>query len=187
MRLWILLAGLGLAGCAVTPATPPSDGATARPASPESFHMSGRVSVRNQEQTFSGGITWHRRHSEEVVRLSTPLGQGVVEVRMGSAGAELIDAEGQGYAAADAEALLQAILGWTLPLHGLGHWIAGRPDPAQPFTGQADDLGRWLNLTQAGWRIDFARYGDGVLPGRVLARRGETLEIRLVVDAWQVQ
>lgn len=149
------------------------------------YRMEGRLSVRTDEQSFSGGIVWQRRGAQQEILLRTPLGQGVAEVRLGPSGASLTDSAGQLHEAADGEILLQQAIGVALPLSGLAYWLRGQPDPARPFTGVADGQGGWASLEQDGWRIEYGVRAATGLPGRLVARRGAALEIRLVVDAWQ--
>lgn len=120
--------------------------------------------------------------------MRTPLGQGVAELRGDVSGVELRDAEGHTHLALDAEDLVRRVLGVTLPLQGLAAWVVGHPRPGAPYQAQADDQGDLAVLLQDGWRIEFSRYArvDGyLLPGKLVARRADDLEIRLVVDDWQ--
>ncbi len=121
--------------------------------------------------------------------LRTPLGQGVAELRGGPAGMELRNAEGRLYRAADADALVRQALGLELPLRGLAWWVVGQPRPAATYHATANADGRLGELEQDGWHIDFSRYAASngyVLPGKLVARRGNELEVRLVVDAWDL-
>ncbi|TCS73481.1 outer membrane lipoprotein LolB [Sulfuritortus calidifontis] len=183
------LAGLGaLAWLTACAPLPPIQAAApeARPQpTAEAFHLEGRVSVRSAGQQFAGGIVWTRQGERQEILLRTPLGQGVAEVRLGPAGASLTDGAGNVREAADGEALLQEAIGVALPLAGLGHWLRGRPDPARPFAGVPDGQGGWASLEQDGWRIEYGSVTEAGLPSRLTAWRGDDLEIRLVVDAWQ--
>jgi len=178
-----------LAGCAQLPgfetqAPPPAFSPSPVPAA---FRLEGRVSVRAGEESFSGGLTWRREAAGEELLLSTPLGQGVAELRGDREGMTLVDAKGRAHRAADADGLVRQALGLELPLGGLAWWVVGQPRPDVPYRAEADAAGRLAVLEQDDWRIDFSRYEarDGrVLPGKLVARRGSDLEVRLVVDAW---
>lgn len=172
-----------LAGCAPLLPAPPQ---VASIDAAGAYRLEGRVSVRSAEQQFAGGIVWSRQGERQEILLRTPLGQGVAEVRLTPAGASLTDSEGNVREAADGEALLQQAIGVALPLAGLGHWLRGRPDPARPFIGVPNERGGWASLEQDGWRIEYGGTTEAGLPSRLTARRGDDLEIRLVVDAWQV-
>lgn len=178
-----------LAGCAQLPGFETQALPQALSLSPllSTFRLEGRVSVRAGEESFSGGLTWRREEAGEELLLSTPLGQGVAELRGDREGMTLVDAKGRAHRAADADSLVRQALGLELPLRGLVWWVVGHPRPDAPYRAEADAAGRLVVLEQDDWHIDFSRYEarDGrVLPGKLVARRGEDLEVRLVVDAW---
>lgn len=184
-----------LGGCAglpgFTPKAPrPAQAVFTAPAAPVAFRLEGRVSVRHGEESFSGGLAWRRAGSgEEELLLNSPLGQGVAELRGDRAGMTLTDSKGQILHAADAETLARQALGLELPLRGLAWWVLGQPRPEAPFQAESDGEGRLAVLEQDDWRIEFSRYaaqGGAVLPGKLVARRGEDLDVRLVVDRWEL-
>lgn len=185
-----------LGGCAqlpgFKPATPAKKLVLSKP--PESFRLEGRVSVKSGEENFSGGMLWRHDRKEETLLLRTPLGQGVAELHGTVNGVSLKDAEGRQYVAEDAETLVRQVVGMTLPVKGLAWWVVGQPRPNSRYVAEADENGRLAVLKQDDWRIEFSRYGaqldarnaQFLLPGKLIARRGEDLEIRLVVDEWEL-
>lgn len=193
----LLAAGVVLlGGCAQLPgfrsAAAPHKLVLTKP--PEAFRLEGRVSVKTGEENFSGGMVWRHGHQEENLLLRTPLGQGVAELRGNADGVTLKDSEGRTYAAGDAETLVRQAVGMTLPIKGLAWWVVGQPRPGSRFTAEADENGRLAVLKQDDWRIEFSRYdahadarrASFFLPGKLMARRGDDLEIRLVVDTWEL-
>ena len=199
-RVWLggMLAAslLFLGGCAQFPsfksASPANKLALSKP--PESFRLEGRVSVKSGEESFSGGMLWRHGVKEETLLLRTPLGQGVAELRGTGAAVSLKDAEGRLYYADDAETLVRQVVGMTLPIKGLAWWVIGHPRPGARYLAEADEHGRLAVLRQDDWRIEFSRYtqygqtaqGKIPLPGKLIARRSDDLEIRLVVDEWEL-
>jgi outer membrane lipoprotein LolB len=139
-------------------------------------------------------MLWRHDRREENLLLRTPLGQGVAELQGTPEGVSLKDAEGRQYVADDAETLVRQVVGMTLPIKGLSWWVVGHPRPGIRYAAEADEQGRLAVLRQDDWRIEFSRYGthaDGrrtqvPLPGKLVARRGDDLEIRLVVDQWEL-
>lgn len=147
------------------------------------------MSLKANEESFSGGMTWWHAAKQQELLLSTPLGQGVAELRGDEQSVELRDSEGRLHRAADAETLVRQALGLTLPLKGLAWWVVGNPRPGVSYQAEADADGRLAVLKQDGWRIEFSRYaqtGGHYLPGKLVARRADALEIRLVVDKWEL-
>lgn len=161
---------------------------------PESFSLEGRVSVKSGEENFSGGMSWKHRPGQERLLLRTPLGQGVAELDATPLKASLTDAKGRLYQADDAEHLVRKVVGMTLPIKGLAWWVVGHPRPGAPYTAEADADGHLALLRQDDWRIEFSRYAPHVvdgrpvanLPGKLVAQRGDDLEVRLVVDTWDL-
>lgn len=188
--LVLLLGGCaGLPGFAPKGPGPDQAGFAAK-LPPAAFRLEGRVSVRHGEESFSGGLAWRRNAvGEEELLLNTPLGQGVAELRGDRAGMTLTDSKGQVLQATDSETLARQALGLELPLRGLAWWVLGHPRPEAPFRAEADGEGRLAVLEQDDWRIEFSRYalqGGTLLPGKLVARRGENLDVRLVVDRWEL-
>jgi outer membrane lipoprotein LolB len=188
----LLTAGLVLlSGCAQLPGfkseAPARKLVLAKP--PAAFRLEGRVSVKNGEDSFSGGMRWHHSGKEDDLLLRTPLGQGVAELHGTDTGVSLQDSDGHVYHADDADQLVRKAVGMTLPLKGLAWWVVGNPRPNSRYVAEADADGHLGVLDQDDWRIEFSRYapqGQTVLPGKLVARRGDDLEIRLVVDTWEL-
>lgn len=180
-----------LGGCAHYPGFSPAAPAVKLHlhAAPAAFRLEGRVSVKAGEDSFSGGMQWRRDVSGEELLLRTPLGQGIAELRGNAAGMELKNAEGRTYFAADVDALVRKALGLELPLRGLAWWVVGLPQPTSPYRAIPDANGNLGELHQDGWHILFSRYTDHtahLLPGKLIARRGEDLEVRVVADVWEL-
>lgn len=178
-----------LGACSGLPGFRPTPGRLVLPAPPAAFHLEGRVSVKAETESFSGGLVWRRDARSQELLLRTPLGQGVAELRGDQHGMSLTDAKGHAIHAADPDALVRQALGVDLPLRGLQWWVVGQPRPGEAFHAQADAEGRLSALTQDGWHIDYSRHVliDGhPLPGRLIARRGDQLELRLVIDVWEL-
>lgn len=181
--LWLALLG----GCTLLPASPAP---AARPAQPEAaaFALNGRIAVRHNGTRHSAGLRWtHSTQSDEVLLLA-PLGQTAARVYRDASGATLEDGERQ-YRAADAESLMQQVLGWHLPLNGLHHWVLALPLAESQAQIERDAEGRIAVLRQDGWEVHYQRYaGDKVdsLPVRLQLSR-DNLEVQLLIDEWEIQ
>ena len=149
----------------------------------------GRVSMRSADDAWSARIQWHQAGRAFRIRLSGPLGQGVMELASAAdGGVELRTGEGV-YRADSAEALLLERTGWTLPLEGLRYWILGGAEPGAAVSElDLDALGRPRRLEQSGWRIEYQRFAeiDGVtLPVR-LDLHHPRFRARLLVSRWDL-
>jgi len=186
-----LLALFGVSACSHWPGfKPESPAAEFRlPTPPVAFRLEGRVAVKAGEEAFSGGLTWQRESARDELLFRSPLGQGVAELRGDAAGMELKDAQGRLYFATDADALVKKALGLELPLRGLAWWVVGLPRPGATYRATPDVDGHLGELEQDGWQILFSRYDlqhGQPLPGKLVARRDEALEVRVVVDTWEL-
>lgn len=184
--------GLGLclllAGCAHTP-LPPTVGVQPLQAL-DRFYLEGRILVRTEAQSFSGGIRWRHDPARDEILITSPLGQGVAKLAREDGQVTLKNTQGQTYVAASAEELLETVLGVRLPLNGMVHWLCAQPKPGAAYELEYDSAGRVMRLAQDGWRLEYGRYrvhGQRRLPGRIFAQRNGALEFRLVVDSWQVR
>lgn len=186
MMRWLVFLGLSmLSGCALL-SPPPAP--AARPAQLETapFAMNGRISINHYGERRSAGLHWtHREQSDEVLLL-TPLGQTAVRVYRDENNATLDDGD-KHYQADNADALMEKVLGWHLPLRGLHQWVLGLPDTGSPVQIKRDSEGRISELLQDGWEVRYLRYADSradSLPTR-LQLSLEHLKVQLLIDEWQ--
>jgi outer membrane lipoprotein LolB len=201
MNWRLVLFGLAmLGGCTLSPSRPAS---VARPANSESaaFALNGRVSIKHLEERHSAGLHWkHQAQSDEILLL-TPLGQTAARVYRDDGHATL-DEGGKHYQDADAESLMQQVLGWHLPLGGLHYWVLGRAEPGVPAQIERAGNGQISVLRQDGWEVRFLRYADSEpsdvtrcaqpagcvpdadrLPTR-LQLSHEDMQVLLLIDEW---
>lgn len=175
---------LALAGCASTPppSTSPLD---LRAALPERWTLQGRIGVKSVDQNLSGNMLWQHRGGADELLLTSPLGQGVARIVRDASGVTLELPNQPARRAADAEELTRAVLGYGLPVAGLGWWVQARPAPGSTFDATRDSRNRFEQIRQDGWTITYLRYADDApTRPRKLALTREGLEIRLIVDAW---
>jgi len=152
------------------------------------FRLTGRISAKTPNQTFSGTLSWTRAAAEETLLLSGPLGQGAAEIQRQGDRVMLKTAAGDPVVEDSDERLLERIIGLRLPLDGLVWWLSGLPRPGVEFKAGMDREGRVERLDQDGWHIEysqFRRYGETWRPGRIFANRGDDLEFRFAVDSWE--
>jgi outer membrane lipoprotein LolB len=111
--------------------------------------------------------------------LASPLGNTLARVDVSPDGARLRapgnDGSLQELAGPSAEALAEQVLGFALPVVGIGDWIEGRPAPAPPasiagVTTGAD--GAVERIEQDGWSITVEeRFAAGARPRRLTFER----------------
>lgn len=119
--------------------------------------------------------------------LSSPFGNTLARIDTDRDGARLTapaaTGELQRLQGPNADALAEQVLGWPLPVSGIGDWIDGRPAPARPY--RAPQAG---TIEQDGWTIRvLERFGADGAPRRLTFERPATADspavaVRLVLD-----
>jgi outer membrane lipoprotein LolB len=135
------------AGCATTGPRPAPD-------------LAGRLALRvdsaDTPRSFSADFDLTGDADRGLLRLTGPLGAVLAEARWQPGRVELSrGAATESYASLDAMA--QTLLGEALPLAALLDWLRGRPWPGAASQPEAS------GFAQLGWRVDLARYGQGLL------------------------
>ncbi|HET7776164.1 MAG TPA: lipoprotein insertase outer membrane protein LolB [Azospira sp.] len=152
------------------------------------FQIEGRFSLRQENNSYSGKLSWHHGPEGDDIFLMNPFGQGVAQINRRPGAARLLTADQKEYLAADADQLVADVLGYSLPVAGMAEWLLARASSGG--TARRDAQGRLLQLQEAGWDIDYD-YGDTpdpqALPLRLTARRGAELELKLRIDDWSAQ
>ena len=156
-----------------------------------SFEINGRISVRYDNDGFSGNLRWRHVYGEDEFVVQTPFGQGVARVTQNSQGATLQLADGQVFQAQDAESLTQQALGFRLPLAGMPRWVQAQAASGDAVLRHNAD-GTLGLLHEQGWEIEFLSYrvmgqaiGPPALPDKLSIQNAE-LKLRLIIDEWKV-
>jgi outer membrane lipoprotein LolB len=148
------------------------------------------VTGEDRHEAVSGRFALTVDRSDVTLDLSTPLGTTVARVQTGPAGTRLTVPSAGGLRTEegpDAEALSLQVLGWTLPVSGIGDWIEGRPAAGRPYRLDPDEGGA-TQLEQDGWTIRFAPRGTDGRMRRIdmsRPRQGDApaVSLRVVLDA----
>ena len=176
-----------IAGCAGLPGLPEA---------PETFVLTGKVGVREADQSFSANLLWHQRGEGFEIDLWGPLGQGRVKL-VKKDGEISLESDKGVLARGEPETVMRTHLGWSLPLEVLPAWVQGGPFADIPATGlRQDEAGRVLAFEQLGWGVVLEGYqsvpidagpdaSERDLPRRVTATR-EDARVRLVISEWRL-
>ncbi len=177
-----------VAGCATTrPALAPApwQQRLAQLEHASSWQLDGRAAVSLGTQGWQASLDWRQRGESSEVHLAGPFGAGALVLQATPAGISLNGAPPN----ADVAAQLRDRLGFDLPIDSLRFWLQGIPDPSSAFELTRNKQDRALELTQAGWSIQYDGYmpanGD-LLPARLVMRRAEA-RVRIAVDRWEWQ
>ncbi len=197
IRLIIIFLLVLLSGCATTPEPVSSVDVEVLWASRQTvlsqlqhWKMEGRIAVQLDEQGWQAGMHWHQQNDRYQMDMLDPFGRKVARLTKGAQGVDLRLSKGESAHAANAESLMQRLLGYSLPVSGLRYWVLGIPDP-QNHTHQIrlDAAGRLAWLEQSGWEVSYQRYHQHSttidLPSKMtLISKG--LKVKVVVSEWEL-
>lgn len=120
--------------------------------------------------------------------LASPLGNTLARIDTDPVGARMTapaaGGEVQRISGPNADALVEQVLGWSLPVSGISEWILGRPVPARPYRSVQDGAA----IEQDGWTIRVLdRFEASGAPRRltferVAAAPSPAVTLRLVLD-----
>jgi outer membrane lipoprotein LolB len=154
------------------------------------WDMYARGALRLEGEAYHIGIRWQREADDRfMMLLEAPFGQGVLRIDAAGPGRyRLLLPDGRMFENSSAEALLEDVVGWSLPIGGLDYWVRGLPHPRGDYRHRLDADGRAAWIHQDGWDIDYLDYfseaGAPPLPRRLLLKN-ETLTLRLAIERWQ--
>jgi len=158
---------------------------------PVNFELMGRVSAKDGEHGFSGGVRWRHTNADDEIHLLSPFGQIVAQIRRNQDVVLLTTSEQKIYRAANVENLTKQILGWRLPLLGLQYWVRGVSSPTTKSEIDMDIEGRVVAIRQDGWEITYSSYFPSQLiqaaRPRALVLNRSDLKIKLVIDNWETK
>jgi outer membrane lipoprotein LolB len=166
-----------LTACASAP-TPPERTSAGR--------FAATATRDDARQSVSGRFALQVSGPRRTLELSTPVGTTVARIEIEPGRASVTGPQLDTVTGSDADALVERVLGWRLPVTGLADWLEGRPDPSRPARTVRD--GERLTLEQDGWTIVIEETSPITgKPRRLTLLRPErspepALTVRLIVD-----
>lgn len=190
-RVGVLMLLAALSACAVK--APRVDGdwrpvQGLEPADVRNFQLAGRLAVSDGRDGGSAGFLWTQRGDRFEVELRQPVSQRTWRLSGDHHGALLEGGDDGPRRGPSAEALLQEMLGWQVPVASLQAWVRGLASddsPAQELV--RDEQGRLSRLAQDGWQVEYRDWlGDSDWPLRINASR-PPYSVRLVIRDWAAE
>ncbi|MDX1490227.1 MAG: lipoprotein insertase outer membrane protein LolB [Pseudohongiellaceae bacterium] len=134
------------------------------------WEFTGRVGVRDDQDSQSSRIRWRQHGNTFVINLWGTLNIGATEIN-GSENGITLKQEGEPTLFAESpEQLIYEQLGYELPVTQLNYWIKGVPAPASPSQLSFNEENALIGLQQLGWQIEYLAYtnfGAESLPTRI--------------------
>lgn len=188
---WLLI--LSLSGCALFK-TAPAPGPTLdwsarqqRLAALKDWQAKGRISITTPDESSSATLIWQQRGDDYDLLLLGPLGQTVANLKRQQGQIELMIPDHPLYRSEDAEALLEQVLGWRLPVRSMPYWLRALDDPQAPAATASFDAERRLSsLDATPWHLDYRSYQPQQalwLPEKIQVTHPE-VQLRLSLKEW---
>jgi outer membrane lipoprotein LolB len=173
-----------LVGCvSLQKQPPPLDG----------FLLKGKLAVEDAGDRHTANFQWRQEGDTFGIDVWGPLGQGRIHLEGNQQQLMLVDGQGEVIQQGPPAQVMQAALGWSLPLEVFTAWVLGAPDPALPATELVyGSAGHLESFRQAGWSVVFGQYREIAqapverwLPRKIDASTAAT-RIRLIIADWQI-
>jgi outer membrane lipoprotein LolB len=153
------------------------------------WEAEGKIAIQTVNDRQSASFKWTQDNTLYAIHLFGPFGQGTTWLRRTSRGVTLENAKTGVHQADSAEALMQEVLGWQVPVTNLQFWLRGLPaKKPRPAKQERDSAGFVSRLHQEGWQVSYSRYehfNGWWLPTRIQAERND-LRLTVVIKHWQL-
>jgi len=153
------------------------------------WSLEGRLAISDGREGGSGHLTWRQGPQITHMDFHGTLGRGAWRLDADPDGASLQFADGSQYDAGSVSELVAGQLGWQVPVEPLRWWVRGLAAPGPFDDREFDEQGRLSRLQQAGWAIEFGRYGsfDGLAMPLKMTARQDDRSVKLAVRQWRLQ
>ena len=156
------------------------------------YQSVGKLGYIAPEQRQSLNFQWKHNPDASQLRLSTFIGQTVLNLSVTSSGATVETYDGQNLSHVSADVLIEQLTGLTIPIEHLQDWLLGNPTSADNF--QLSENNTLSSLTklvgQQPWELQYLSFQDieymGAplpLPQKIKLIHQDTV-INLVINKW---
>lgn len=151
--------------------------------------LEGRLAVNDGRDGGSGRFNWQKDGNETRMEFHGALGRGAWRLEADSNGAVLELADGETSRAPSVGQLVKRQLGWEIPVDALAWWVRGCAAPGEKERHFVDDLGRLMELSQLGWKIEYGKYTEieGVFVPLKLRAQQDVYVVKLAIHDWSLK
>jgi outer membrane lipoprotein LolB len=151
--------------------------------------LQGHLFVSNGQDGGGGSFTWTQNGDRYEFTFRTPITGKSFRLTGGPDGAVLDGLDGGPQSGPDAEALMQRVLNWDVPLSELRAWVLGlRAEGAASQLSFGDNRLPSL-LQQDGWDVTYPAWDSArqpPLPAKVFAKK-PPFTVKLAIESWTMQ
>ncbi|MFB9134971.1 lipoprotein insertase outer membrane protein LolB [Vibrio olivae] len=193
--VWLLLFALLMAGCSSLKESTTNvewQAHQQKLAAITDYRASGKLGYISPQERQSLNFTWRRSPQRSELRLSTFLGQTVLNMTITPSGAHVETYDDQKLDADNAEQLIYRLTGLVMPVAPLSSWLLGAPNQADNYQLNQTHTLSWLekDLNGQRWHLDYLRYQDHPFNGLAtplpskLKLTQNNITINLVISKW---
>ncbi len=148
----------------------------------------GRLALSDGQRGGSLGFEWSAEGDNHQIHLRTMTGGRQWRLDFGPGYALLEGTEIDQMVGSDPDPLVEAAVGWPIPVSLMADWIRGLPAPADARLRFASD-GSLAGLDHAVWTLDYQRLREenGILMPRRIEANSADYRVRLVLADWSFQ
>ncbi|GAK86640.1 outer membrane lipoprotein LolB precursor [Vibrio ponticus] len=159
------------------------------------YNASGKLGYISPEQRESLSFYWQNTPQQQQLRLSTFLGQTVLNLKITPTVATVETYEDETYSDISADRLIARLTGFNLPVEQLNDWLLGKPTNADDFTVNETQTLATLTKKINGqtWQLIYSSYqdvpflgSDLPVPHKLKLKQNNTT-INLVISKWTLK
>jgi outer membrane lipoprotein LolB len=186
---WLFLLTSALTGCSVTPGEQYQSITVKDAAKAKAWELQGKIAVKSSNDKFSTNLYWFHLPKENQLTLTTVLGTTVLKLSAKPGFAKL-EIDGKEFVDANAQDLLEAVSGWSIPINSLPLWITGQVGPNDKVTS-FDTQGRIKTLSspsaEGDWQVSFLSWqqqSGALIPKQIKVER-TGVQVKIQINQWQ--
>ncbi len=153
------------------------------------WSVKGRIGIKTADDGFTSNLNWQHQPDKQYFRIYGSLGQTYAELRQNNQLTVLELPDDKIYESSNAEAMIQDVLGYSLPIEHLQYWILGLPYPGGENDLTFDEQGFLRQIKYQQWHISYSKFkqftdfGDLYLPGKIKVT-DDQVTLRLSLRNW---
>lgn len=144
------------------------------------WSFDGKLALTGKDDSWSADIVWEHWADKEQIKLSGPLGQGAMVIRLTNDLVTIDRGGGDVKSSVQPEAFINQQLGMFVPVQSLRYWIIGLPMPTQAFDETKE------GFKQAGWQVEYKQMQlvhNESMPRKITVM-SDQVKLKLIVNQW---
>ena len=153
------------------------------------WDLYARATVTLPGEAYNIGLQWKYKPEQYLLLIDAPFGQGVIRIEKTTSETYRLQLpDGRLLVNSSPEALLNDVIGWSIPISGLEYWIRGMPRPGSEYSHRLNNKGLAREISQDEWvvtYIDRFETNQQVSLPRRLRLAHDSVTMKLVIERWK--